>query len=43
LASSTEKQEGKARSSLRLFLFFIIGLFIVVAIPSPRVFHIRRR
>jgi hypothetical protein len=40
LASNTKKREGKARSSFRLFFnLVIIVVFIVIAVPSPRVFH----
>jgi hypothetical protein len=47
LASNTKKREGKAATSLGLLfdLFIIVTIVIVVgiAIPSPRVFHSRRR
>jgi Na+/phosphate symporter len=47
LASNTKKREGKTMSSLGLlFNLFIIIIFIIafgVAVPSPQVFHNRRR
>jgi hypothetical protein len=47
LASNTKNREGKITTSLRsLFNLVIIVIFIIAtdtAVPSPRVFHSRRR